>query len=69
MTAHVALALSEVEASPILGSTEPALSTVEWAASPPQDGFAAAEPVPFGCQPKRLYLANALSRFIRERVY
>jgi hypothetical protein len=43
MTAHVALALSEVEASPILGST--------------------------GCQPKRLYLANARVRFVRERVY
>jgi hypothetical protein len=56
MTAHVALALSEVEASPILGSTEPALSTVEWAASPPQDGFAAAEPVGFGCQPKCIFL-------------
>jgi len=33
MTAHVALALSEVEGPRDSGSTEPALSTVEWAAS------------------------------------
>ncbi len=50
MTAHVALALSEVEASPILGST-------------------GCQPVGFGCQPKRLYLANPRVRFVRERVY
>jgi len=32
-------------------------------------GSTGCQPVPFGCQTKRLYLANALSRFIRERVY